>query len=92
MIPSKGVTLTGRSEFHALAGPLGEVRWSTKFKAGHIDQYDGSTNLEEFIQVYQIVIEATGGDDRVKDNFLHMSLSGVARSWLINLLERSIHY
>jgi hypothetical protein len=63
----------------------------TKFKADHIDQYDGSSNPEEFIQVYQTIIKAVGGDDWVKVNFLHMTLSGAARSWLINLPEGSIH-
>jgi hypothetical protein len=32
-----------------------------------------------------MVIEAAGGDNRVKDNYLPMAMSGVARSWLINL-------
>jgi hypothetical protein len=59
--------------------------------AGHIDQYDGSSNLEEFIQVYLTIIEAAGGDDRVKANFLHTALSGATRSWLINLPKGSIH-
>jgi hypothetical protein len=58
---------------------------------GHIDRYDGSSNPEEFIQVYQTVIEAAGGDDRVKANFLPTVLSGAARLWLINLPEGSIH-
>jgi hypothetical protein len=40
--------------------------------------------------VYQIIIEATGGDDRVKANILPMALTDAARSWLINLLEGSI--
>jgi hypothetical protein len=57
---------------------------------GHIDQYDRTSNPEEFIQVYQTVIEAAGGDNRVKANFLHMALTGAARSWLINLPEASI--
>jgi hypothetical protein len=57
------------------------------FKVGRIDQYDSSSNHEEFIQFYQTIIEATGGDDRVKANFLHTALSGIARSWLINLPE-----
>jgi hypothetical protein len=61
-------------------GPLREVRWSAKFKAGHIDQYDSFNNLEEFIQVYQSVIKVVGGDDRVKANFLHTTLSGAVRS------------
>jgi hypothetical protein len=38
-----------------------------------------SSNPEEFIQVYQTVIEAVGGDDRVKANFQHTTLSGAAR-------------
>jgi hypothetical protein len=61
-----------------------------KFKTGNIDQYDGSSNPEKFIQVYQTVIEAAGGDDRVKANFLSMALTGATRSWLINLPEGSI--
>jgi hypothetical protein len=88
---TRDVTPTGRNGFRALAGPLREVRWPAKFKAGHIDQYDDSSNSEEFIQVYQTAIEAANGDDRVKANFLHTALSEVARSWLINLPEESIH-
>jgi hypothetical protein len=62
-----------------------------KFKARHIDKYDGSSNPKEFIQVYHIVIKAMGGDDRVKANYLPTTLSDVTRSWLINQLERSIY-
>jgi hypothetical protein len=40
--------------------------------------------------VYQIIIEAAGGDDRVKANFLPMALTDAARSWLINLPEGSV--
>jgi hypothetical protein len=68
-----------------------KVKWPKIFKVGHIDKYDGSSNPEEFIQVYHTVIEATGGDDRVKANYLPTALSGVARSWLINLPEESIY-
>jgi hypothetical protein len=56
---ARDVTPIERSGFRALAEPLREVRWPAKFKAGHIDQYDDSCNPEEFIQVYQTVIEAT---------------------------------
>jgi hypothetical protein len=88
---ARDVTPTGRSGFHALAGPLREVRWPAKFKVGHIDQYNSSSNPKEFIQVYQTIIEAAGRDDRVKTNFLHTTLSRAAGSWLINLPEGSIH-
>jgi hypothetical protein len=39
-------------------------------KACHIDRYDGSSNTEEFVQVYQTVIEDAGEDNRVKVNFV----------------------
>jgi hypothetical protein len=61
------------------------------FKARHIDKYDGSSNPEEFIQVYHMAIKAIGGNDRVKANYLPTALSGVARYWLINLPEVSIY-
>jgi hypothetical protein len=75
-----GAEPIGRSEFHALAGPLRQVWWTDKFKTGNIYWYDDSSNPEEFIQVYQTVIEVAGGDDRVKANFLPTTLTGAARS------------
>jgi hypothetical protein len=59
----------GKGGFRALAGPLKQVWWPDKFKACNIDRYDESSNPEEFIQVYQTVIEAVGGDDWVKPIF-----------------------
>jgi hypothetical protein len=38
-----------------------------------------------------MVIKVTGGDDRVKVNYLLTTLSGSARSWLINLPEGTVH-
>jgi hypothetical protein len=70
----------GRDGFRALAPTLRQVVWPEKFKAGHIEKYDGSSNPEEFIQVYHVVIEAAGGDDRVKANYLPTVLFDVARS------------
>jgi hypothetical protein len=80
----------GRSEFCALAGPLWQVWWPDKFKIGNIDRYDSSSNPEEFIQVYQTIIEAIRGDDRVKANFLPTVLTDATRLWLINLPKGSI--
>jgi hypothetical protein len=84
------VTPVGKGGFHALAGPLKQVWWPDKFKTGNIDRYDGSSNPKEFIQVYQTIIEAVGGNDRVKANFLPMALTGAARSLLINLPEEFV--
>jgi hypothetical protein len=87
---AEDVALMGKSGFHALVGPLRQVRWPDKFKTSNIDRYDGSNNPKEFIQVYQIIIEAARGDDRVKANFLPTALTGTIGSWLINLPEGSI--
>jgi hypothetical protein len=87
MISSGGRRSGGKSGFRALADPLRQVWWSDKFKTSNIDQYDGSSNPEEFIQVYQTIIEVAGGDNRVKANSLPTALTGAARLWLINLPE-----
>jgi hypothetical protein len=88
---AEDIPLMGRSGYRALARPLREVRWPNKFKADNIDPYNRSSNPEKFLQVYQTIIEAAGGDDRVKANFLPMVLSNATRSWLINLSEGSIN-
>jgi hypothetical protein len=87
----RDVTPSRRGGFCALAPPLKEVVWPEKFKAGHINKYDGPINPDEFIQIYHTVIETAGGDDRVRANYLPTTLFGVARSWLINLPEGSIY-
>jgi hypothetical protein len=53
----------GKNGFRALAGPLKQVRWTDKFKTDNIDRYDDSSNPEEFIQVYQTIIETAGLDN-----------------------------
>jgi hypothetical protein len=80
-----------REGFRTLALELQQVTWLDKFKPGAIDKYDGSSNPEEFIQVYHTVIEATGGDDQVEANYLPTTLSGTTISWLINLLKGTIY-
>jgi hypothetical protein len=88
---TRDVTSSRRDDFRALVPPLRQVVWPEKFKVGHIDKYDGSCDPEEFVQVYHTVIEVAGGDDRVKINYLLMTLSSMTRSWLINLPEGSIY-
>jgi hypothetical protein len=87
----QATTSPGRGTFHALAPGLRQVTWPNNFKPGPINKYDGSSNPEEFIQAYHMVIEATGGDNLVKTNYLPTTLIGVARSWLINLSEGKIY-
>jgi hypothetical protein len=77
--------------FCALAPEIREVAWSDNFKPRSINKYDGSNKFEELIQVYHMVIEAAGGDDQVKANYLPITLFGATRSWLINLPEGAIY-
>jgi hypothetical protein len=73
-------TPSGSGGFRALASSLRQVVWPEKFKPRHIDKYDGSSNPEEFIQVYHMVIEAAGGDSQVNVNYLPTTLFSMARS------------
>jgi hypothetical protein len=88
---ARDVTPSGRGDFRTLAPSLSQVVWSEKLKVRHIDKYDGSSNPEEFIQIYHTAIEAAGGDDRVNANYLPTALVSATRSWFINLLEGSIY-
>jgi hypothetical protein len=57
---ARDIIPSGRGGFRALAAPLRQVVWPEKFKARHINKYDGFSNPEEFIQVYHTVIEVAG--------------------------------
>jgi hypothetical protein len=74
------IVKTGCYTFCALAPGLRQVAWPDKLKPRPIDKYDGSSNSKEFIQVYHTIIEAAGGDDWVKANYLPTTLSDTTRS------------
>jgi hypothetical protein len=84
-------SIRGRAALCALATKLRQVVWPDKFKSGPINKYDSSSNFEEFIQVYHTIIEAAGGDDWVKTNYLPTILFDATRSWLVNLPEGTIY-
>jgi hypothetical protein len=46
------------------------VCWPLNFKASGIEKYDESTNLAEWLEVYQLAIEATEGHSYVMTNYL----------------------
>jgi hypothetical protein len=60
------------------------------FKPSGIDKYDGSTNLAEWLEVYQLAIKATGGDSYVMENYLTICLSSSAKTWLMRLPTRLV--
>jgi hypothetical protein len=50
------------------------------FKPSGIEKYDGSTNPAEWLEVYQLAIEAVGGDSYAMANYLPVYLSSSART------------
>jgi hypothetical protein len=64
---------------------LRKVIWPPTFKPSMINKYDGSTKPAEWLEVYPLAIEATGGDPYVMANYLSIRLSSLARTWLMGL-------
>jgi hypothetical protein len=66
------------------------VCWPLNFKPSGIEKYDGSTNPAVWLEVYQLTIEATGGDSYIVTNYLPVCLSSTARTWLLRLPVGSV--
>jgi hypothetical protein len=67
----------------AFSHDLRRVRWPLNFKLLRIEKYDRSTNLAKWLEVYQLAIEAIGGDSYIMANYLPVLLSSSARTWLL---------
>jgi hypothetical protein len=87
MLSSKRCHSIREGGFCGLASSFRQIIWPEKFKPGHINKYAGSSNPEEFIQVYHTVIEIEEGDDQVNANYLPTVLFDTSRTMLINLPE-----
>jgi hypothetical protein len=85
-----GVPLAGVG-FFALADHLRAVTWPSKFQPHLPEKYDGMSNPSEFLQVYVTAITAASGDTAVMATYFHVTLSGPARTWLVNLTLGSIY-
>nr|AAX95475.1 Integrase core domain, putative [Oryza sativa Japonica Group]AAX95813.1 retrotransposon protein, putative, unclassified [Oryza sativa Japonica Group]ABA93060.1 retrotransposon protein, putative, unclassified [Oryza sativa Japonica Group] len=55
-----------------------------------IEKYDGSTDPEEFLQVYSRVLYVAGADDNALANYLPTAMKESAQSWLVHLPPYSI--
>jgi hypothetical protein len=75
----------------ALADHLHAATWPSKFRPHLPEKYDGTTNPSEFLQVYVTAITAADGDTTVMATYFHVALSGLARTWLMNLSPGSIY-
>ena len=76
---------------NALSAMLHEVRRRDKFQPVLAEKYDGSTNPEEFLQIYTTMVQAIGVHGNVMANYFPTALTGSARSWLMNLPRGSVH-
>jgi hypothetical protein len=75
----------------AFSRDLKRVCWPLNFKPSGIAKYDGSTNPAEWLELYQLIIRAAGGDSYVMVNYLPICLSSSARTWLLGLPTGSVY-
>jgi hypothetical protein len=69
----------------ALADHLCAATWPPKFRPQLPEKYDGTTNPSEFLQVYVTAITEASGNTAVMASYFHVALTGLARTWLMNL-------
>ena len=69
----------------AFTAELRSVAWPGKFKPDLPPHYDGTADPAEFLQLYELGIEAPNGDEKVMENWFPMALKDRARTWLLNL-------
>jgi hypothetical protein len=85
-----GIPLVGVG-YAALADHLRVVTWPPKFRSHLPEKYDGTSNPSKFLQVYVTAITAAGGNTYVMASYFHVALTGLARTWLMNLTLGSIY-
>jgi hypothetical protein len=80
----------GTAGCRAFTPELRRVVWPGKFKPDRPPRYDGTPDPAEFLQLYELSIEAASSDEKVMANWFPMALKDGARSWLLNLPAGSI--
>jgi hypothetical protein len=73
-----------------LADHLHATTWLPKFWPHLPEKYDGTSNPSEFLQVYVTAITVAGGNTVVMASYFHVALTGLARTWLMNLTPGSV--
>nr|ABA95369.1 retrotransposon protein, putative, Ty3-gypsy subclass [Oryza sativa Japonica Group] len=75
----------------AFTSDLRRVDWPAGFKTTRIEKYDGTTNLESWLTVYNLAIHAAGGDSKAMANYLPVALADSARTQfdLYNVVQKS---
>ena len=71
--------------YRAFTPELRGITWPGKFKPDLPPRYDGTADPAEFLQLYELSIEAVNGDEKVMANWFPMDLAGEPCAWLLNL-------
>lgn len=66
------------------------VCWPKNFKIYEVDTYDGRTNPEQWLTLYEIAVRAVGGSEDVMANYLPVVINQSVNQWLLSLKEGSI--
>ena len=74
----------------AFAPELLTVVWPGKFKPDLPPRYDVTADPADFLQLYELGIEAANRDEKVMANWFPMALKDGARTWLLNLAPGTI--
>ena len=69
---------------------LRSIAWPGKFKPDLPPHYDDTADPAEFLQLYELSIEAANGDEKVMANWFPMDLKDGACTLLLNLQHGSI--
>ena len=91
--PRDGGYLPFKVGCSAFTCELRQICWpSTRmFKPEIPEKYDGRLNQTEFLSIYTIVVQPSGGrDEKVFTNYFLLALKSNVRSWLMHLPEYSI--
>ena len=64
----------------AFTTELRSIVWPGKFKPNLPPRYDGTADLAEFLQLYELGIEAANGDEKVMVNWFPMALKDGSRT------------
>jgi hypothetical protein len=88
--PTAGTIISYGSGCQAFTKELRRVVWPPKFYPEIQQRFDGTANPIEFLPLYTISIEASGGNDKCMANWFSMAFKGASQSWLMNLPEESI--
>ena len=79
----RSTSKTGPSDHgrcRAFTPELRSIAWPGKFKPGLPPRYDGTPDPAEFLQLYELSIEAANGDKKFMANWFPMALKDGARS------------